>query len=85
MLKEKCIIMSKRTFPMALVTILAIFAMTFAPALAQDEAGAELPADCGTVSLEYWNPFTGPDGPFMDSAQLCFLRYRSSERASTAQ
>jgi multiple sugar transport system substrate-binding protein len=20
---------------------------------------------CGPVSLEYWNPFTGPDGPFM--------------------
>jgi multiple sugar transport system substrate-binding protein len=25
----------------------------------------ELPADCTNVSLEYWNPFTGPDGPFM--------------------
>jgi multiple sugar transport system substrate-binding protein len=24
-----------------------------------------LPADCGTVQLNYWNPFTGPDGPYM--------------------
>jgi multiple sugar transport system substrate-binding protein len=25
-----------------------------------------LPAECtGTVELQYWNPFTGPDGPFM--------------------
>jgi multiple sugar transport system substrate-binding protein len=72
MLKEKCIIMSKRTLPLVLVTILAIFAMTFAPALAQDEAGAELPADCGTVSLEYWNPFTGPDGPFMGELVTAF-------------
>lgn len=55
--------MSKRTGPLALITILVIFAMTFAPSLAQDSA--ELPADCGVVSLEYWNPFTGPDGPFM--------------------
>lgn len=28
-------------------------------------AAGELPADCGTVQLVYWNPFTGPDGPFM--------------------
>lgn len=34
------------------------------PAMAQDDAPA-LPADCTSVSLEYWNPFTGPDGPFM--------------------
>lgn len=24
-----------------------------------------LPANCTNVALEYWNPFTGPDGPFM--------------------
>jgi multiple sugar transport system substrate-binding protein len=24
-----------------------------------------LPAECTTVDLQYWNPFTGPDGPFM--------------------
>ena len=23
------------------------------------------PGTCGPVTLEYWNPFTGPDGPFM--------------------
>ncbi len=27
--------------------------------------GAALPAECANVSLQYWNPFTGPDGPFM--------------------
>jgi multiple sugar transport system substrate-binding protein len=27
--------------------------------------GTTLPDDCGTVQLTYWNPFTGPDGPFM--------------------
>ncbi|HEX8682060.1 MAG TPA: extracellular solute-binding protein, partial [Ardenticatenaceae bacterium] len=31
---------------------------------AGEMAGA-LPAECGTVALDYWNPFTGPDGPFM--------------------
>lgn len=25
----------------------------------------EVPSECGTVELQYWNPFTGPDGPFM--------------------
>lgn len=25
----------------------------------------ELPAQCTNVELQYWNPFTGPDGPFM--------------------
>ena len=28
-------------------------------------AQAELPAQCSAVSLQYWNPFTGPDGPYM--------------------
>jgi multiple sugar transport system substrate-binding protein len=28
------------------------------------DAGA-LPAECQSVELQYWNPFTGPDGPFM--------------------
>jgi multiple sugar transport system substrate-binding protein len=27
--------------------------------------GAGLPADCTNVEIAYWNPFTGPDGPFM--------------------
>jgi len=25
----------------------------------------EVDDSCGTVELQYWNPFTGPDGPFM--------------------
>jgi multiple sugar transport system substrate-binding protein len=36
---------------------------------ATQPTGEEPPAtggeECGTVALEYWNPFTGPDGPFM--------------------
>jgi len=39
---------------------------TAAPATGgQAAAGGQLPAECSNVSLEYWNPFTGPDGPFM--------------------
>lgn len=56
--------MFKRTSILLLVVMLLVAGL---PTLAQDEEPAELelPADCGTVSLEYWNPFTGPDGPFM--------------------
>jgi multiple sugar transport system substrate-binding protein len=39
---------------------------TAAPVAAGDAiASGQLPAECSTVALEYWNPFTGPDGPFM--------------------
>jgi len=27
--------------------------------------GGQLPEGCSNVELAYWNPFTGPDGPFM--------------------
>lgn len=30
-----------------------------------EAAGGGLPAECTNVTLDYWNPFTGPDGPFM--------------------
>src|SRR5215204_5552065 len=49
-------------FRLTLVMVL-LFGIGIMPTIAQD--AAELPAECGTVSLEYWNPFTGPDGPFM--------------------
>jgi multiple sugar transport system substrate-binding protein len=52
--------MSKKYMLLVLVMLLAL--MT-APSIAQEATA--LPEDCGTVSLEYWNPFTGPDGPFM--------------------
>jgi multiple sugar transport system substrate-binding protein len=52
--------MSKNQLLLVLVMLLALFVV---PTIAQD--AVELPADCGTVSLDYWNPFTGPDGPFM--------------------
>ena len=51
-----------RRFSIPLVLILLLSGVL--PAMAQDDAPA-LPADCTSVSLEYWNPFTGPDGPFM--------------------
>lgn len=39
---------------------------TAAPASGGEAAASgQLPADCTNVTLEYWNPFTGPDGPFM--------------------
>ncbi|MBN2047603.1 MAG: ABC transporter substrate-binding protein [Anaerolineaceae bacterium] len=39
-------------------------AATEAPA---EEPAAEEPAEetCGVVELQFWNPFTGPDGPYM--------------------
>jgi len=30
-------------------------------------AAAALPAECTNVALQYWTPFTGPDGPFMQA------------------
>ena len=39
---------------------------TAAPADGGATAGG-LPADCGTVDIQYWNPFTGPDQPVMQS------------------
>ena len=35
---------------------------------------AEQPVDpaCGPVQLQYWNPFTGPDGPFMGEMVYAF-------------
>ncbi len=53
--------MFKRTLIFVLVLLLALIA---APTFAQ-QGEVSLPEDCAAVSLEYWNPFTGPDGPFM--------------------
>ncbi len=55
--------MSKRILPVSLLVVLSALGMTLTPTLAQETP--ELPEECGVVSLEYWNPFTGPDGPFM--------------------
>ncbi|MBL8145342.1 MAG: extracellular solute-binding protein, partial [Anaerolineae bacterium] len=52
--------MSRYAYILFLVVLL-VLAVT--PALGQD--AVELPADCGVVTLDFWNPFTGPDGPFM--------------------
>jgi multiple sugar transport system substrate-binding protein len=45
-------------------TLICMLGVSVLPASAQD-AAATLPEECGTVTLDYWNPFTGPDGPFM--------------------
>ena len=38
---------------------------TLPPAATAGPIATAVPSDCGTVQLQYWNPFTGPDGPFM--------------------
>jgi multiple sugar transport system substrate-binding protein len=46
----------------SLVALGALFILGAAlPVLGQ----SALPESCGVVRLQYWNPFTGPDGPFM--------------------
>lgn len=50
---------TRRLILAATLVLLAAF-----PALAQDDA-MTLPEQCSSVQLQYWNPFTGPDGPFM--------------------
>lgn len=49
---------------MALLVVIAA-----APSLAQETT---LPESCGVVRLQYWNPFTGPDGPFMGQMVSAF-------------
>ena len=64
----------QRSFPILLTA--ALMAAACAPAAAEPTAtlppaatagpiATEVPSECGTVQLQYWNPFTGPDGPFM--------------------
>lgn len=57
-------------FVLPLVVILSlVLAACGAPAATEAPAqpAAEQPAgqSCGVVELQYWNPFTGPDGPYM--------------------
>jgi len=47
-----------------------VLALVVMPLAAQETM--ELPTECGTVNLEYWNPFTGPDGPFMGEMVTAF-------------
>ncbi|MCA1954601.1 MAG: ABC transporter substrate-binding protein [Anaerolinea sp.] len=68
---------ARYAFPMLLILSMLLSACgtanTQAPvvetaAVAQPTAEAQKPQDtqaCGVVELQYWNPFTGPDGPFM--------------------
>lgn len=53
-----------------LTSLMALLVVvTAAPSLAQQ---ATLPESCGVVRLQYWNPFTGPDGPFMGQMVSAF-------------
>lgn len=62
-----------KTFARFVLPILMVLSILLsacgAPAATEASAQpvAEQPAAeaCGTVELQYWNPFTGPDGPFM--------------------
>lgn len=40
---------------------------TAASTAAGTSGGMTLPAECTNVELAYWNPFSGPDGPFMNT------------------
>jgi multiple sugar transport system substrate-binding protein len=49
-------------FKRSLLALAALFMLGAAlPVMGQ----TSLPESCGVVRLQYWNPFTGPDGPFM--------------------
>lgn len=61
---------ARTIFPLMLVLsmLLTACAGTATEAPAAEQPAGEAPAaetTCGTVELAYWNPFTGPDGPFM--------------------
>lgn len=45
--------------------------------------GMALPADCATpVAIDFWNPFTGPDGPFMGQMVDAFNAEQSNVAAT---
>lgn len=51
--------------PEAAATTAPETAATTAPAEGGAAGAMALPAECSNVALQFWNPFTGPDGPFM--------------------
>lgn len=51
------------TFFRTIVTLSFTAFLTGSLSLAQDSG---LPETCSNVELQYWTPFTGPDGPFMN-------------------
>ncbi|CAN5894705.1 extracellular solute-binding protein [soil metagenome] len=50
---------------MTLKTTALAFAILLTASGSFAQEGATLPETCSSVQLQYWNPFTGPDGPFM--------------------
>jgi multiple sugar transport system substrate-binding protein len=62
--------LARTIFPLLVILSLLLSACgvpdteeTDVPVSETSEEAAE--SACGTVELEYWNPFTGPDGPYM--------------------
>lgn len=55
--------------PMASGDAMASMAASTAASTAAGAGGAgmTLPAECTNVEIAYWNPFSGPDGPFMNT------------------
>ncbi len=49
--------------PLAAVAAATLSVLLLGATIAQDTMS--LPEQCSAVELQYWNPFTGPDGPFM--------------------
>lgn len=65
--------------PVLIVLSLVLSACASATPAAQPQQPAAQPAaqepaasTCGKVTLQYWNPFTGPDGPFMGEMVTAF-------------
>lgn len=62
--------LARTIFPLLIVLSLLLSACGV-PEAEETEAPV-VEAGCGTVELEYWNPFTGPDGPFMGEMVTAF-------------
>lgn len=62
--------LARTIFPLLIVLSLLLSACGVPEAEEAETPVAE--AGCGTVELEYWNPFTGPDGPFMGEMVTAF-------------
>ncbi len=72
--------LARTIFPFLIIFSLLLSACGVGPAETEvtevapaEETGEETTTpECGVVELEYWNPFTGPDGPFMGEMVTAF-------------
>lgn len=64
---------SRLTYSASVLMLLGLLAMLLtACGGATGNTGNASGANCGTVSLSYWNAFTGPDGPYMGQIVASF-------------